>query len=139
MFGDTTAKPVIRKDEVSDVAEEQDVGGHFEGESNRERQVGHDREVVVDLFRRTRGLSAGTYFMRVSLRSAVRQRLIFRSDVDLDKYSSESDFLKLVEASGGALAEEDNIKYGSNWDIGYVAKQARQAAIELLHDLDEQR
>ena len=135
---DAHAQPILRKDKVINPAEEQEVGGHFEGESNRERMVGVDREVVVDIFKRTMGAAKDTYFMRVSLRSAVRSRMIYRSDIDLDKYSSEREFLHLVEVSGGALAEHDNEK-GANWDSAYVARQARAAAAELLHDIDEQK
>lgn len=132
------AAPVLRKDRMRVLAEEQETGGHFEGESERERKVGIDHEVVVDLFERQVGALKGTYFMRVSLRSQVRFAKIYRSDVDLDRYISESDFLNVVEISGGALAEADN-EYGAKWDTEYVAKQARKAASELFREVNDQR
>ncbi len=132
------AIPVLRKDRMRGLAEEQETGGHFEGESLRERMVGIEHEVVVDLFQRKLGALTGTYFVRVSLRSQVRYAKIYRSDVDLDRYTSESDFLNVVEASGGAIAEADN-EYGARWDTEYVAKQARKAASELFREVNEQR
>ncbi len=132
------AIPVLRKDRENLLAEEQETGGHFEGESLRERKVGIDHEVVVDLFERKLGALTGTYFMRVSLRSQMRYALIYRSDVDLDRYISESDFLNMVEISAGALAETDNEK-GARWDTEYIAKQARKAASELFREVNDQR
>ncbi len=135
---DAHATPVLRKDRMRGLAEEQEVGGHFEGESLRERKVGITEEVVVDLFQRRLGALTGTYFMRVSLRSQIRYAKIYRSDVDLDRYTTEGDFLNMVAISGGALAEHDN-EYGAKWDTEYVAKQARKAAAELFREVNEQR
>ncbi len=132
---DAHATPVLRKDRMHGLAEEQETGGHFEGESLRERKVGITEEVVVDLFQRKLGALTGTYFMRVSLRSQVRYAKIYRSDVDIDRYTTESDFLYHVEVSGGALAELDN-EFGAKWDTEYVAKQARKAASELFREVN---
>ncbi len=131
------AIPVLRKDRMKVLAEEQEVGGHFEGESLREGRVGIQEEVVVDLFKRVKGSLVGTYFARVSLRSQVRFAKVYRSDVDMDRYTNESDFLNVVGVAGGALAEADN-ETGASWDTEYVAKRARAAASELLHEVSEQ-
>ncbi len=86
--------PIIKKDRMRLVADEQAVGGHFEGESERERKVGINQEVVVDIFKRVVGLDAGTYYLRVSLRCPTNVRLITRYEIDLDKYNTEADFIK---------------------------------------------
>lgn len=132
------ADTVIRKERSQVIAEEQDVGAHFDGESERERKVGVECEVIVDIFKRNIGKLAGTYFMRVSLRSMVRHALILRYEIDLDQYSSESDLLKMVEIGGAALAEQDCEVRGATWDCEHVGRQARKAATELMHDMDNQ-
>lgn len=129
---------LIDKDRTDVVADEQNVGGHFEGESERERKVGIEREVVVDVFKRRIGPDAGTHFLRVSLRNPVRSNLIGRFEADLDQYSNEADFLKIVEAGAGALAEDQCAKWGAEWDCEHVAKQACEAAKELLYDIAAQ-
>lgn len=129
---------LVNKDRTKVVAEEQDVGGHFEGESERERKVGHGELVVVDIFKRTVGPHAGTHFLRVSLRNPIRSNLIGRFETDLDRYSNETDFLRIVEAGAGALAEDQCEKWGAKWDCEYIARQAREAAKELLHDIADQ-
>lgn len=128
--------PLVKKDRVKEVADEQAVGGHFEGESERERRVGRDAMVVVDIFKRNMGPDAGTYFLRVSLRSQNRPNIITRHEIDLDRYSRESEFLREVEWGGGAIAERQVEVYGDRWDPAYVAKQAREAAYELLHEIN---
>jgi len=132
------AIPVLRKDRMHGLAEEQETGGHFEGESLRERKVGIEHEVVVDLFERKLGSLTGTYFMRVSLRSQIRHAKIYRSNVDLDRYINEHDFLYVVEVSAGALAERDN-EFGARWDTEHVAKQAREKASELFREVRDQK
>ena len=130
--------PIVKKDRMREVADEQSVGGHFEGESERERSVGHEREVVVDIFKRALGPDAGTYYLRVSLRCPVNPNIITRYEIDLDRYSNETDFLNAVEVGGGAIAEAQCQNRGADWDCEYVARQAREAAKELLHDMAEQ-
>ncbi len=120
------------------VAEEQNVGGHFEGESERERRVGIDSMVVVDIFKRIVGVDAGTYYLRVSLRCPVNPQIITRYEIDLDKYNSEREFLNEVEIGGGAIAEAQCENRGAKWDCEWVAKQARAAAVELLHEIQKQ-
>jgi hypothetical protein len=120
------------------VAEEQNVGGHFEGESERERDAGYRSLVVVDIFRRDAGPDRGTYFVRVSLRRPSRPKQLTRFEADLDRYTSEADFLKAVEIGAGAIAEDQCDKYGEKWDCEFVAKQARVAAAELLHEINSQ-
>lgn len=132
------SNPLVNKDRTRLVADEQNVGGHFEGESERERKVGHEELVVVDIFKRNVGPDAGTHFLRVSLRNPIRPNLIGRFEADLDRYSNEADFLKIVETGAGALAEDQCAKWGAKWDCEYVAKQAREAAKELMHDIAEQ-
>ena len=131
------ADPLLNKDRMQLVADEQAVGGHFEGESERERSVGIDHVVVVDIFKRVVGLDAGTYFLRVSLRDPNDSRFITRHEIDLDKYSNEADFLKEVEWGGGALAEKQCTR-GAQWDCEFIAKQAREAAKELLKEYHNQ-
>lgn len=132
------SQPLAISGRMKQVAEEQNVGGHFEGESERERSVGIDSAVVVDIFRRNMGLGAGTHYLRVSLRCPVDPRIITRYEIDLDKYNTEAEFLREVEIGGGAIAEAQCEKRGANWDCEWVAKQARAAAVELLHEIQKQ-
>ncbi len=131
-------QPLAISGKMKLVAEEQNVGGHFEGESERERAVGHDTLVVVDVFKRNVGLDAGTYYLRVSLRCPTKPELITRYEIDLDRYDNEADFLKAVTWGGGAIAERQCEKWGASWDCEWVAAQARSAAVELLHEIDKQ-
>ena len=132
------SQPLARSGKMKRVAEEQNVGGHFEGESERERKVGVDELIVVDIFKRDVGVNAGTYWLRVSLRCPTRPRLITRYETDLDDYNSETDLLKAVEVGGGAIAEDQCEKYGAKWDCEFVAKQARAAAVAVLHEIQTQ-
>ena len=132
------SQPLALKGKMKLVAEEQNVGGHFEGESERERDVGHNTLVVVDIFKRLVGIDAGTYYLRVSLRCPIDPRIITRYEIDLDKYNSEAEFLREVEIGGGAIAEAQCANRGAKWDCEWVAKQAREAAVELLHEIDKQ-
>ena len=104
--------------------------------ANRIR-VGIEEVVVVDIFKRMVGLDAGTYYLRVSLRCPVDPRIITRYEIDLDKYNTEADFLREVEIGGGAIAEAQCEKRGASWDCEWVAKQARDAAVELLHEIQK--
>ncbi len=132
------SQPLALSGLMKQVAEEQNVGGHFDGESQRERKVGIDSLVVVDIFKRTVGFDAGTYYLRVSLRCPVDSRIITRYEIDLDKYNTEVEFLKEVEIGGGAIAEAQCEKRGAKWDCEFVAKQARAAAVELIHEIANQ-
>lgn len=132
------SQPLALSGKMKLVAEEQNVGGHFDGESERERNVGVNAVVVVDVFKRLVGLDAGTYYLRVSLRCPVDTRIITRYEIDLDKHNTEAEFLREVEIGGGAIAEAQCKKRGANWDCEWVAKQAREAAAELLHEIQKQ-
>lgn len=132
------SQPLALSGRMKQVAEEQNVGGHHDGESERERKVGVDAVVVVDIFKRLVGLDAGTHYLRVSLRCPMDKRYITRYEIDLDKYSTESEFLHEVEIGGGAIAEAQCEKRGASWDCEWVAKQAREAAVELLHEIQNQ-
>lgn len=132
------SQPIALSGLMKQVAEEQNVGDRFEGESERERKVGVDEVVVVDIFKRLVGLDAGTYYLRVSLRCPVDTRIITRYHIDLDKYNSETEFLHAVEIGGGAIAEAQCKNRGATWDCEWVAKQARLAAVELLHEIQNQ-
>jgi len=132
------AQPLALSGKMKVVAEEQNVGGHFDGESERERNVGNNTLVIVDIFKRLVGLDAGTYYLRVSLRCPIDSRIITRYEIDLDKYSTEAEFLREVEWGGGAIAERQCEKRGAQWDCEFVAKQARAAAVELLHEINKQ-
>jgi len=99
------ADPIIRKDLMRQWAEEQLVGDRNDAESKRERTVGHEREVVVDIFKRNVGPDKGTFFLRVSLRCPIKPHIITRYEIDLDRYSTERDFLNMVEIGGAAVAE----------------------------------
>lgn len=132
------SQPLAISGRMKQVAEEQNVGGHFDGESNRERAVGNDTLVVVDIFKRMVGADVGTCYLRVSLRCPMDPRIITRYEIDLDKYNTESDFLKEVEIGGGAIAEAQCEKRGATWDCEFVARQARAAAVELLHEIGKQ-
>jgi len=109
---DNPSDPIVRKDIMRQWADEMLVGDRNEGESLRERTVGHEREVVVDVFRRLVGPDAGTYFLRVSLRSIMPKwtHIISRCEIDLDRYNTEREFLTHVRVCGGSVAEADNLK-----------------------------
>lgn len=136
------AQPMVLTDRLKRVAEEQTVGGHFEGESKRERKVGNEREVVVDIFKRGHDpqniAKSGTYFMRVSLRSMVDPRIISRFEIDIERYSSESELVQQALIGGGAVAEADIENRGATWDPDHVAKQAAEAMKELLAEINKQ-
>ena len=133
------SQPLVNKGRMKIVATEQSVGGHFDGESERERAVGHDTLVVVDVFKRIVGVDAGTFFLRVSMRvPPPHDNMISRYEIDLDKYDTRAEFLKEVEWGGGAIAERHCDKWGATWDCEFVAAQARAAAVELLDVLDKQ-
>lgn len=132
------SQPLALSGRMKQVAEEQNVGGHFEGESQRERKVGVEEVVVVDIFKRNVGLDAGTHYLRVSLRCPKDPRIITRYEIDLDKYDTEAEFLHEVEIGGGAIAEAQCKNRGATWDCEWVAKQARAAAVELLHEIQKQ-
>ena len=132
------SQPIALSGLMKLVAEEQNVGDRFEGESQRERKVGIEEVVVVDIFKRLVGVDAGTYYLRVSLRCPVNIQIITRYEIDLDKYDTEAEFLKAVEIGGGAIAEAQCEKRGAKWDCEWVAKQARAAAVELLHEIQKQ-
>ncbi len=106
-------------------------GDYFEGASERERKVGRDSQIVVDVFKRLNK----THFFRVSLRSIRQPKVITRYEVDVEQYNSESEFLKLCEVAGGAIAEHQCTNYGDRHDPDECAKAAREAAAELLHEL----
>ena len=135
---DNPSQSLTLRGKMKTVAEEQNVGGHFEGESERERDVGNNTLVVVDIFKRNVGPDAGTHYLRVSLRCPVDPRIITRYEIDLDKYSSEREFLQEVEKGGGLIAAAQCEKRGATWDCEFVAKQAREAAVELLYEIDKQ-
>lgn len=136
------AQTLVLRDRLRQVAEEQAVGGHFEGESKRERKVGHEREVVVDIFKRLAnphaliGTVQGTYFLRVSLRCPIDTKYITRFEIDIDRYTTERALLEQVFIGGGAIAEAQNENRGARWDCGYVAKQAVEAGKELLKEIN---
>lgn len=105
-------------------------GSHFEGENYANNQrLGRDTLVTVDLFRRRNG----THFMRVSLRSVMKPEIISRVECDMDKYTSERDFLREVGVACGALAERQNTQYGDGHDPSDCVKAGVQAASEVLH------
>lgn len=134
------SQPIRLMDHLALVAEENAVGGHYEGESRRERAVGRTREVVVDIFKREMNLAelgkVGTYFMRVSLRSAVNPEIILRFDQDISPSTNESELTKIAMIAGGALAEQDCELRGADWDPDLVAKAAKDAAKELLAEIE---
>lgn len=136
-------QPLLLVDRLKQVAEEQTVGGHFEGESKRERKVGHDQEVVVDIIKRGRTVNnvlagtSGTYFMRVSLRCPMDPKIITRFEIDIERYSTERELLEQALAGGAAVAIAQIENRGARWDPDYVATQAREAMRELLHDISD--
>lgn len=135
------SQPLNLKDRLTRIAEEQAVGGHFDGESRRERRVGHDQEVVVDIFKR--GLDpnaldkkAGTYFMRVSLRNPIRPALITRYEIDIERYNNERELTAEAYKGGGIVAVKQVEEWGAKWDPDYVANQAAEAMKELLAEIN---
>lgn len=135
------AQPLNLKDRLIRIAEEAHVGGHFEGESKRERKVGHDQEVVVDIFKRGRNPYAldqkpGTYFMRVSLRCPINPQIITRYEIDIERYTTERELMAEAYKGGGLVATAQIEQRGARWDPDYVAKQAAEAAKELLAEIN---
>lgn len=130
---------LINKDRIKRIADEHDVGGYFEGESNRERKVGVQRVVVVDIFKRPPEIigTQPSYFVRVSLRSKLRPYIIHRWDVDVDHLTNEREFLSMVTTAAGALAENDIEKYGPGWNPDEVAKEGLEAGKEFLSDFKQ--
>ena len=107
----------------------------FSGEHKESnRRLGTESLVTVDLFKRPNE----TFFMRVSLRSNVRPIIISRHEVDLDRYTGEREFLKMVLLDGGALAEHQDQTLGDSHDPAECAKAAVRAATEILHSQDIQ-
>jgi hypothetical protein len=101
----------------------------FAGENYKSnKDLGIQSLVTVDLFKRPNG----TFFMRVSLRSDVKRTNISRYEIDLDRHTNESDFLREVEIAGGALAGHQSTLYGDQHDPSECAKAAREAAREIL-------
>ena len=142
-MADNPAQPLTLKDRLIRVADEHAVGGHFDGESQRERKVGHDQEVVVDILKRGRNpyaldQQAGTYFMRVSLRNPMpgKTNRITRYEIDIERYTTERELLEQAFKGGGLVAQTQIENSGANWDPDYVAKQAAEAARELLSDIN---
>lgn len=102
----------------------------FSGEDkDANRRTGRDSLVTVTLFQRPNK----SFFMRLSLRSDVRPNVLTRYEIDLDKASSEAEFLRAVEIAGGAAAEHQCQMYGDRHDPDDCAKAAREAAAEILH------
>ena len=133
---------IILRDRIKQVADEMDVGGHFEGESKRSRLVGRTAEVVVDILKRKKsrmhlGPNAHDYFMRVSLRSVMKPWLITRYEIDIDKYSTERELIGAATLGGGVIAETQIENHNDKWDPDFVAKQAAEAMRELLVDLKQ--
>ena len=135
------AQPLNLKDRLIQIAEEQQTGGYFDGESKRERGVGLDQEVVVDIFKRGFNPNAmekrpGTYFMRVSLRCPVRPDIITRYEIDIERYTSERELVAEAFKGGGIIATAQIEQRGAKWDPDYVAKQAGEAAREILAEIN---
>lgn len=138
------AQPLTLKDRLIQIADEAHVGGHYEGESKRERKVGHDQEVVVDIFKRGRtpetvlAGTSGTYFMRVSLRCPMDPKIITRYEIDIERYTTERELMAEAFKGGGLVAVAQIENRGAQWDPDYVAKQAAEAAKELLAEINKQ-
>ena len=131
--------PLIKSGLILDVAEEQAVGDRFEGESQRERMLGKSRMVVVDLFKRSRGWEAGTFFMRVALKSMIDKRYIYRYNRDVDRYAPQRELCALAFIAGAALAEQDNEQRGAKWDTIQVGEEAIKEVKEALREIDKQK
>lgn len=111
---------------------EENKGDKFEGENYvNNSKLGTESLVTVDLFKRRNN----THFVRVSLRSDVRPEVITRSEIDMDKYTNEKEFLRVVGIAGAAIAESQDETYGDKHDPIECAKVAVEAASELLHNL----
>ena len=126
--------PIIKSGRMLHVAEEQAVGDKFEGESLREHMLGKSRMVVVDIFKRR----DSTFFMRVSLRSMIDTRFIYRYNQDVYRYAPQRELCALGCIAGGSLAEQDNEQRGAKWNPIEVAEEAIKEVIEALRELDKQ-
>ncbi len=131
--------PLIKSGWLIDVAEEQAVGDRFEGESQRERMLGKSRMVVVDIFKRSRGPEAGTFFMRVALKSMIATRYIYRYNHDIDRYAPQRELCALGFIAGAALAERDNEQRAAKWDTIQVGEEAIREVKEALREIDRQK
>lgn len=92
--------------------------------------VGRDSLITVDLFKRIND----THYMVVKLRSVVRPELISYYSVDLDKHTSERDFLYEMGVAGGALAERQNELYLDHHDPAECVKAAVEVASDIMHN-----
>ncbi len=119
------AQSLIENERFSLVPEEQAVGGPFEGESPRDLKAGVDREVAVNIYKRT-GLR-NSYFMRVTIRSKTpgRNNILRQANMEVDRYATDDDLAKVAYVLWGNLAIEDMEKVPeARWDIGHAAQQA---------------
>lgn len=119
------AQSLIENERFRLVPEEQAVGGPFEGESPRDLKAGVDRCVACNIYKRV-GLK-DSYFMRVTLRSKTpgRSDILRQANMEVDRYSNDTDLAKVAYVMGGNLAIDDMEKVpGVIWDVGYVAQEA---------------
>jgi hypothetical protein len=141
-------QPILLSDRIKAVADEMQTGGHFEGESRRERRVGKDRQVIVDIIKRSnnpfRNVSPekkpdmwkpNSYFMRVSLRDPIRTDIITRYEIDIDRYTNERDLVAEAFKGGGLVATAQIEKRGATWDPNDIAHLAAEACRELLAEI----
>jgi hypothetical protein len=142
--------PILLADRLKQVADEQQSGAHFEGESKRERRVGRDRAVVVDIFKRANNpykrvsdqtqpdmWKPHSYFMRVSLRDPIRTDIITRYEIDIDRYQGERELLAEAFKGGGLVATAQIENRGATWDPNEIAKLAAEAMKELLQEIQD--
>ena len=144
-------KAILLADRLKQIADEQQTGGHFEGESKRERRVGKDRQVVVDIIKRANNpyikpnsrdpkkaldtWKPNSYFMRVSLRDPIRTDIITRYEIDIDRYQSERELMAEAFKGGGLVATAQIENRGATWDPNEIAKLAAEAMKELLQEI----
>jgi hypothetical protein len=138
--------PLAGWDKVFDIAAEQQVGDRYEGECLSETLVGRSKELGVAIFRRDFGEEAGTYFLRVTIanprdiaaklakkRDTIRK---LRGHADLDRYGTESEFLRVAEYTAGALAEDAYEKWGVLFKTTEVAKLAREETRKMMRAIN---
>ena len=127
------SKSIIRGDIPLAVDGGAFVGDRYEGECLRELRCGRSTPVTVSVYKRRNG----SHFLRVMVASKIKPKLYQRYHVDLDRYNSESEFLKVVLIGAGAAVEELCEKYGDPLDPAEIAKEAASAARRCLREIDE--
>lgn len=105
---------------------------YFSGQKQGAR-LGGDDDVECCLFMRPNN----TFFMKVRVRSHIKQNIWTEYEIDMDRYSSEHEFLQAVGVAAAAACEHQAKTYGDTHSENEVMKMAVEAAVEMLHEVNK--